>query len=223
MGFDATLGFVVNMGAPASPVAYYQQVGRAGRGLASASDSATVVLLPAIEDRDIWAYFASLAFPREELVRQTIAALAEHGRPMSTAALETHVELNRTRLETMLKVLDVDGAVRRVRGGWEATGQDWVYDEERYRRVAEAREREQAAMLDYLGHRPLPDAGSCATSSTTRRRPSAAAATTVAGSTSPPACRTRRSRRPRPGSPGPGSWSSRARCGRPHWPTSASS
>ncbi len=147
MGFDATLGFVVNMGAPASPVAYYQQVGRAGRG----TDEATVVLLPAIEDRDIWAYFASLAFPREELVRQTIGVLAEHGRPMSTAALETFVELNRTRLETMLKVLDVDGAVRRVRGGWEATGQDWVYDEERYRRVSEAREREQAAMIDYLG------------------------------------------------------------------------
>ncbi|MCW2795885.1 helicase-related protein, partial [Nocardioides sp.] len=146
MGFDATLGFVVNMGAPASPVAYYQQVGRAGRG----TDEATVVLLPAIEDRDIWAYFASLAFPREELVRQTISVLAEERRPMSTAALETYVELNRTRLETMLKVLDVDGAVRRVRGGWEATGRDWAYDEERYRRVSEAREREQRAMLDYL-------------------------------------------------------------------------
>ena len=146
MGFDATLGFVVNMGAPASPVAYYQQVGRAGRG----TDEATVVLLPALEDRDIWAYFGSLAFPRETLVRQTIEALAEAGRPLSTAALETYVELNRTRLETMLKVLDVDGAVRRVRGGWEATGREWVYDEDRYRRVAEAREREQAAMLDYL-------------------------------------------------------------------------
>src|SRR3954471_16705255 len=146
MGFDATLGFVVNMGAPSSPVAYYQQVGRAGRGI----DEATVVLLPSIEDRDIWAYFASLAFPREELVRQTLEVLAEEGRPMSTATLETRVELNRTRLETMLKVLDVDGAVRRVRGGWEATGQPWVYDEERYRRVAEAREREQQAMLDYL-------------------------------------------------------------------------
>jgi len=146
MGFDATLGFVVNMGAPSSPVAYYQQVGRAGRGI----DEATVVLLPAIEDRDIWAYFASLAFPREELVRQTLEVLAEEGRPMSTATLETRVELNRTRLETMLKVLDVDGAVRRVRGGWEATGQPWVYDEERYRRVAEARAREQQAMLDYL-------------------------------------------------------------------------
>ncbi len=58
---------------------------------------------------------------------------AEEGRAMSTAALETRVELSRTRLETMLKVLDVDGAVQRVRGGWEATGQPWTYDEERYR------------------------------------------------------------------------------------------
>ncbi len=146
MGFDATLGFVVNLGAPASPVAYYQQVGRAGRG----TDQASVVLLPAIEDRDIWHYFASLAFPREEQVRLTLAVLADAGRPLSTANLETHVELSRTRLETMLKVLDVDGACRRVRGGWEATGQEWVYDAERYQRVAAAREREQQAMLDYL-------------------------------------------------------------------------
>jgi ATP-dependent DNA helicase RecQ len=150
MGFDATLGFVVNLGAPSSPVAYYQQVGRAGRGLSKDQQSATVVLLPAIEDRDIWAYFASLAFPREELVRRTLEVLAQEGRPLSTAALETHVELNRNRLETMLKVLDVDGAVRRVRGGWESTGQSWSYDEDRYLRVAEAREREQQAMVDYL-------------------------------------------------------------------------
>ena len=146
MGFDATLGFVVNLGAPASPVAYYQQVGRAGRG----TDRASVVLLPSTEDRDIWHYFSSLAFPREEQVRQTLAALAEAGRPLSTASLETHVELSRTRLETMLKVLDVDGACRRVRGGWEATGREWVYDAERYQRVAAAREREQQAMLDYI-------------------------------------------------------------------------
>ncbi|MCW2757409.1 MAG: ATP-dependent helicase, RecQ-like protein [Nocardioidaceae bacterium] len=146
MGFDASLGFVVNMGAPASPVAYYQQVGRAGRG----TDEATVVLLPQIEDRDIWSYFASLAFPREELVRQTLEVLAGADRTMSTVALETYVELSRNRLETMLKVLDVDGAVRRVKGGWEATGQPWSYDAERYERVAESRAREQRAMLEYL-------------------------------------------------------------------------
>ncbi|HEY6932453.1 MAG TPA: DEAD/DEAH box helicase [Marmoricola sp.] len=146
MGFDATLGFVVNVGAPASPVAYYQQVGRAGRG----TSEATVVLLPAREDRDIWAYFASLAFPAEHHVRAALKVLVDSDRPMSTAALETFVDLNRTRLETMLKVLDVDGAVRRVQGGWVATGREWRYDQERYDRVAAARREEQAAMLDYI-------------------------------------------------------------------------
>ena len=146
MGFDASLGFVINLGAPQSPVAYYQQVGRAGRG----TDEATVVLLPQVEDRDIWAYFASLGFPREEQVRETLAALADSERPLSTATLETRVELGRNRLESMLKVLDVDGAVQRVQGGWVATGRPWAYDAERYARVAEAREREQQAMLGYL-------------------------------------------------------------------------
>src|SRR3954451_16157079 len=151
MGFDARLGFVVNLGAPSSPVAYYQQVGRAGRG----TGPAKVILMPAQEDRDIWRYFASLAFPPEQHVRTTLSALAENGAPMSTAALETHVDLSRTRLETMLKVLDVDGAVDRVRGGWTATGQEWVYDQERYDRVAAARRDEQSAMLAYAA------SGSC--------------------------------------------------------------
>ena len=145
MGFDATLGFVVNLGAPQSPVAYYQQVGRAGRG----TDVAPVVLLPQHEDKDIWAYFASLAFPREDQVRHTLRVLAEEG-VASVGTLETRVDLGRSRLEQMLKVLDVAGAVRRVRGGWEATGQDWSYDADRYQRVTEERKREQRAMLDYL-------------------------------------------------------------------------
>jgi len=76
--------------------------------------------------------------------------LAEGAGPMGLAAIEARVELNRGRLESMLKVLDVDGAVRRVQGGWVATGEPWSYDEERYVRVTEAREREQQAMLDYL-------------------------------------------------------------------------
>jgi ATP-dependent DNA helicase RecQ len=149
MGFDASLGFVVNVGAPASPVAYYQQVGRAGRGLEGRA-KAPVVLLPAHEDRDIWRYFASLAFPAEQHVRTALKALSESDRPMSTATLETYVDLSRNRLEMMLKVLDVDGAVRRVQGGWTATGQDWAYDQERYDRVAAARRDEQAAMLEYI-------------------------------------------------------------------------
>jgi ATP-dependent DNA helicase RecQ len=147
MGFDKPdLGFVVHLGAPQSPIAYYQQIGRAGRGV----DRAEVILLPGREDADIWAYFASLAFPPEPVVRATLGALAQAGRPLSTAALETRVDLSRSRLEMMLKVLDVDGAVRRVSGGWAATGQDWAYDADRYARVAAERGREQQAMLGYI-------------------------------------------------------------------------
>ena len=72
------------------------------------------------------------------------------GGPTSTATLETQVELSRARLETMLKVLDVDGAVHRVRGGWVSTGAAWQYDAERYERVAGVRRDEQQAMRDYI-------------------------------------------------------------------------
>ena len=152
MGFDKPdLGFVVHLGSPQSPIAYYQQVGRAGRGIKQAE----ALLLPGPEDQAIWRYFASLAFPPEEQVRTTLAALGGHtdadGQPLplSTPALEARVDLRRTRLETMLKVLDVDGAVKRVRGGWIATGQPWAYDAARYARVAETRSAEQRSMLEY--------------------------------------------------------------------------
>ncbi|MFB7951585.1 RecQ family ATP-dependent DNA helicase [Streptomyces sp. NPDC056045] len=146
MGFDKPdLGFVVHLGSPSSPIAYYQQVGRAGRGV----EHAEVLLLPGKEDEAIWEYFASVAFPPEEQVRRTIDALAHAGRPLSLPALEPLVDLRRTRLETMLKVLDVDGAVRRVKGGWIATGEPWVYDSERYAWVARQRTAEQQAMREY--------------------------------------------------------------------------
>ncbi len=145
MGFDKPdLAFVVHLGAPSSPIAYYQQVGRAGRGV----DRATVVLLPGSEDRAIWEWFGSQAFPPEEQVRAALGALSAE-RSTSVPALETAVDLRRGRLESMLKVLDVDGAVRRVQGGWVATGEPWAYDAERYARVAAARAAEQDTMLEY--------------------------------------------------------------------------
>ena len=179
MGFDKPdLGFVVHLGAPQSPVAYYQQIGRAGRAMSGQrGERAEVILLPGREDRDIWAYFASLAFPPERQVRAALAALAEADRPLSAGALETRVDLSRGRLESMLKVLDVDGAVRRVSGGWTSTGQPWHYDAERYERVAAERVREQQAMLAYEATDGC-RMDSCAGSSTTRPpRPADAAIT----------------------------------------------
>ncbi|MGB0877153.1 MAG: RecQ family ATP-dependent DNA helicase [Mycobacterium sp.] len=149
MGFDKPdLGFVVHLGAPSSPIAYYQQVGRAGRS----TDSAEVILLPGSEDQDVWRYFSSVAFPSESMVRNVIQVL-DQDRPQSTPALEPLVDLGRSRLEMVLKVLDVDGAVRRVKGGWVGTGVPWEYDEPRYRALDAARQREQRAMLDYQAAR----------------------------------------------------------------------
>lgn len=144
MGFDKPdLGFALHLGAPSSPVAYYQQVGRAGR----ASESADVLLLPGPEDRAIWHYFATASMPDEERARRVIAELSDE--PLSTPALEARVDIRRTPLELLLKVLDVDGAVRRVQGGWVATGEPWAYDADRYGRIAAEREAEQQHMIDY--------------------------------------------------------------------------
>lgn len=146
MGFDKPdLGFVLHLGAPSSPVAYYQQVGRAGR----ATESADVVLLPGNEDRDIWHYFATASMPDRERAERVLTALAAPDRPLSTAALEAMVDIRRTPLELLLKVLDVDGAVRREKGGWIATGAEWTYDDERYDRIAAARRAEQEDMVAY--------------------------------------------------------------------------
>jgi ATP-dependent DNA helicase RecQ len=141
MGYDKPdLGFVVHYQAPSSAIAYYQQVGRAGRGV----DEAHVVLLRGHEDRAIQDFFIETAFPPRALVEQVLDAL-----PATITGLQAEVNLGRTRLEALLKVLDVEGAVRREGSEWMRTGEPWSYDEERYAAVTAQRRAEQEAMFAY--------------------------------------------------------------------------
>jgi len=147
MGYDKPdLGFVVHLGAPSSPVSYYQHIGRAGRAVRQSD----VLLLPGIEDEAVWRYFATASMPRQEDAEAVLAALSASSSPMSTPLLETVADVRRTRLELLMKVLSVEGAVQRVGGGWKTTGEPWAYDAERYARVDEARSREAEAMRAYV-------------------------------------------------------------------------
>jgi ATP-dependent DNA helicase RecQ len=148
MGYDkADLAFVVHYQAPGSVVSYYQQVGRAGRGV----EHADVVLLRGGEDRRIQDFFIEQAFPDRERVDAVLAELGAAGEDgRTTRELMAVVNLGMGRLEAMLKILDVEGAVRRNGSRWHSIpGAGWAYDAERYRRVTALRRAEQQAMAAF--------------------------------------------------------------------------
>jgi ATP-dependent DNA helicase RecQ len=148
MGYDKPdLGFVVHYQAPGSVVAYYQQIGRAGRGV----DHADIVLLRGGEDRRIQDFFIEQAFPDRERVKSVLADLEAAGQDgRTTRELMTVVNLGMGRLEAMLKILDVEGAVTRAGNRWKLVPDaDWTYDAERYAQVTALRRDEQRAMAAF--------------------------------------------------------------------------
>jgi ATP-dependent DNA helicase RecQ len=144
MGYDKPdLAFCIHVGSPSSPVAYYQQVGRAGRSL----DTAVAVLLPAETDPGIWDYFATSSIPDPEHAAATLRAAT--GEARSVVALEEKTGIRRGRLDALLKILAVDGAVERTPDGWIATGAPWEYDAAKYDGVVAARRTEADLMRAY--------------------------------------------------------------------------
>jgi ATP-dependent DNA helicase RecQ len=146
MGFDKPdLTFVVHFQSRGSPIAYYQQVGRAGRAV----PHAVGVLLRGHEDVDIQDYFIRTAFPPQAQAEAVVELLAERAEPVKIGEIEREVNARRSRIEAMLKVLEVEGAVERADGGWRRTLQPWAYDVKRAETVTALRRVEQAAMADY--------------------------------------------------------------------------
>ena len=147
MGYDKPdLAFVVHFQMPGSAIAYYQQVGRAGRAL----DTAVAIGLVGHEDRQIQDFFVNTAFPPRAEADQVVMLLDEH-EWTTTRAIEREVNLRHTRLENMLKILEVEGVVERNRGKWRRTPRPWEYPQARVEAVTAARRAEQDRMREYLG------------------------------------------------------------------------
>lgn len=145
MGFDKPdLGFVIHYQRPGSVIAYYQQIGRAGRAI----PEAYAILLHGHGDDDIQDYFIESAFPTEEVFRGILDRL-DGVESLTKSGFGSSVNASYGRIEQALKMLELDGAVSREGSRYSRTINPWRPDRERITGVTAQRRHELHRMREF--------------------------------------------------------------------------
>lgn len=151
MGYDKPdLTFVIHYQTPGNVVAYYQQVGRAGRAIPVAYG----VLLSGEEEDDINEYFRDSAFPPEWQINRILEALEAAEDGMKIRGIERAVNLRQSQIEKVLKLLVVEplSPVLRIEGAWFRTLNPYQLDHQRIAHLTAQREAEWNQMKTYLAN-----------------------------------------------------------------------
>ena len=147
MGFDKPdLGFVVHYQRPGSLVAYYQQIGRAGRNL----DNAYAILLSGGEDDEIQNYFIQQAFPDIREMYEVLTLIEEADDGLSIPSTLRLVNLSQSRVEKCIKLMEIEGAVFKSGTKYYRSTNPWQPDEDRMNRVTALRYEELKKIQDFI-------------------------------------------------------------------------
>ncbi|MHB8627428.1 MAG: RecQ family ATP-dependent DNA helicase [Aggregatilineales bacterium] len=146
MGFDKSdLHFVIHYQLPGNIISYYQQIGRAGRGI----DRAHIVLMHGPGDEDIQEHFIETAFPTPQQVGEVIQALTQNG-AQSRTDLQRRVNVRQSALEKILTHLEVEHIIEKQDSDYRLLRRGAAPDYARWATVTQTRYAELAQMKTYI-------------------------------------------------------------------------